>query len=63
MRLQPTDTASVRTKNKLREHTDLNVIRVAIVVAFDLRGSKATLVRCNDCKWLGWLPSDEVKSA
>jgi hypothetical protein len=58
-KLSPSDEASQRTKNRIREHgPDFKVERIEGAACFN--GEEAALVRSED-GWFGWLPLDEVK--
>lgn len=60
----PKDGASLRTRNRLREHNfSVNsvVARANRCPAF--AGEPAILLNCDDdgCNWLGWIPVREIE--
>lgn len=58
-KLSPSDEATQRTKNRIREHgPDFKVERVEGAACFD--GEESVLVRSED-GWFGWFPLNEVK--
>lgn len=54
----PTDSASQRTKNRLREH---NLEQQRRVTDKPSNMAAFTLFKCmdKDCDWFGWLPNNE----
>lgn len=58
--VKPTQSASLRTRNRIREHGPLTAIGEAKTVAFDRTGHEWVPFTSDD-GWMGWLPVGEFE--
>jgi hypothetical protein len=60
MKLIPKKHASVRTKNRVKEHGPFFEIKDAASSVIALNDNEGLLVESRKDNWIGWLPADEV---